>query len=114
MEPDLLPHWLWLHLEHHLFDIGQLFTAHYGFRNFGPEWFRLTSGHWGWWLAALFTSASNFSAELDKSRHFAWVAWKVCLWRWQGSPGSFLTSISTDGLIVEVTAAWDEFGNKIV
>jgi hypothetical protein len=110
-----------------IFDIGQLFTAWYGVKLLGPEWFRLTSGHWGWWLAALFTSASNFNAELGKSRQLGWIAWKICLWRWQGSPGSFLSWDATvipilegglgersEDLIVEITAAWDEFGKKII
>jgi hypothetical protein len=110
-----------------IFDIGSLFFAWYGFKLLGSEWFRLTSGHWGWWLAALFTSASNFNAELDKSRHFIWIAWRICLWRWQGSPGSFLfwdTAVApvlerglgerSEELVVELTAAWDKFGRQIV
>jgi hypothetical protein len=111
-----------------LFDIAQLLTAYYGFQKLGPEWFRMNAGHWGWWLGVLFTSANNFMGELDKCRRPAWIAWKICLWRWEGSQGNFFNSLYkigvprgvedvvgvADDLIVEVTAAWDEFGNKII
>jgi hypothetical protein len=109
-----------------LFDIAQLLTAYYGFRKLGPEWFRINPGHWGWWLAALYTSVNNFNAEIDKTRQFGWIAWKMCLWRWQGCPGSFFDPLEAfglgmrgggdgvDDLVVEVTAAWDEFGNKVI
>jgi len=86
----------------------------------------LTAGHWGWWLVVLFTSASNFNAELDKCRHLGWVAWRICLWRWQGSLESFLfwnpvlpvlekelRGGSVD-LTAGVVAAWDELWKKII
>jgi hypothetical protein len=66
----------------------------------------------------------NLWHDIEECRPFVQLAWAICHWKWQGSPGgnflfrSMEVSASnakrTSGLVVEVTAAWDKDGNKII
>jgi hypothetical protein len=112
------------------FDVMQLLSTYWGYTKFGPAWFRIFPGHWAWWFLSLYSPASQIRGSIEECRHYGLVAWRICQWRWEGSPGSFLfwraTVVpavksgvgdvlrSADDLVVEVTAAWDEFGNKII
>jgi len=79
---------------------------------------------------SLYSPISQIKGQIDECEHYAWVAWRICQWRWQGSPGSFLfwgsrvvwteengvrtMAEGVDDLLVEATAGWDEFGNKVI
>jgi hypothetical protein len=113
-----------------MLDIIQLLTAYHGFNKMGPEWFKMNPGHWGWWAGAVFTTANNTGTTFQGCRQLGWVAWRILLWRWNGAPRSLYSwdassadEVSknmadvakfTDDVIVEVTAAWDEFGNQVI
>ncbi|CAD0114969.1 unnamed protein product [Aureobasidium uvarum] len=74
------------------FDIMQLVITYRGSKTLGPEWFRIFPGHWSLWLMLLYISASNLQEGIKGCRHFAWVAWRIFVWRWSGSEESFLFS----------------------
>lgn len=108
-----------------IFEILQLGFAMYGVKVFGPAWFKLFPGDWTLWVSTVFSSFSNCSMEIDRSRHYAWVAWRIMQWRFAGSPGSFLMwgaqvvwSAPADvretakDVVVEVVSGWDANGNK--
>ncbi|KAI5241270.1 hypothetical protein E4T43_05558 [Aureobasidium subglaciale] len=71
-------------------DVLQLLTLHWGIAKLGPEWFRMYPGHWGWWALYLCALIIRIKGDIDDCRRYGWVAWRICQWRWEGSPGSFL------------------------
>ena len=111
-------------------DIMQLLSAYWGYQKMGAEWFRMFPGRWEWWLLSLYSPISQIKGQIDECGHYAWVAWRICQWRWEGSPESFLfwgsrvvwteengvrtVAEGVDDLLVEVTDAWDQFGEKVI
>ncbi|KAI5237512.1 FAD/NAD(P)-binding domain-containing protein [Aureobasidium subglaciale] len=71
-------------------DILQLFVACWSVKRNGNEWFCMFPGHWKWWILSIYPSVKQIKTEIDGSRHYGWVAWRICQWRWEGSPRSFL------------------------
>ncbi|KAH0158164.1 hypothetical protein KCU67_g7616, partial [Aureobasidium melanogenum] len=104
-------------------NIMQLVVVYNGSRSFGPEWFRSFGTNLVVWSVVLFTTAFSLWQDIEGCRSWARMAWSICHWEWHGSPGSYLywSTGSVDGmsnqasdLVVEVTAAWDKDGNKII
>ncbi|KAG9678612.1 hypothetical protein KCU99_g892, partial [Aureobasidium melanogenum] len=102
----------------------QLFVAYNGYQNFGPEWFRSFGVNLVYWSGVLYCTVMNLWHDIEECRTFVQLAWAICHWKWQGSPGgNFLfrsmevsagNAKQTSGLVVEVIAAWDKDGNKII
>jgi hypothetical protein len=105
------------------FDVTHLLCAYWGTRKYGPGWFRVFPGHWAWWILGLYAPASQIRRGIDDSRHYGWVAWRICQWRWMGSPGSFLFWRATvvpavkrelgeraEDLVTSVMHGWNEHG----
>lgn len=104
-------------------DIAQLVAAYHGHQTLGPEWFRAFWGHFGWYLSTFVFTLSQLNQDIEACRPLARMAWGVCCWKWHGSPGSLLywsakVVASDDGqdsdLVVGVTDAWNEAGNKLI